>query len=231
MSNPITILLAEDDANLGYLISESLQYEGYLVKLAPNGKEAFRLFHEVNPDLILADVMMPELNGFDLLNEIRRGGYDLPIVLITARALPEDKLHGLRLGADDYLIKPFSLEELQLKVGRMLRRKMATNTEQGVLSFGKNKLNTRNRELTVCGVVNKITNKECLLLQVLLANKGNMVSRELLLTQVWGSNDYFAGRSMDVYLTRLRKYLKPDTGVSIVNYHRTGFRLLIEEES
>lgn len=221
------ILYVEDDPTLGFVTSDNLNEAGYLVTLEENGRAALRTFKKESFDICILDVMMPEMDGFELAEEIRSLNKQIPIIFLTAKSLKEDKLIGLTIGGDDYITKPFSIEELILKVQVFLKRKFIHDSEANVtLSIGKFILDHNNQTLKNGTTENTLTQKEADLLKELIINKNQIVKRETILEKLWGRNDYFLGRSMDVFISRLRKHLKPDTTLKIENVHGVGFKLI-----
>ena len=219
------ILLAEDDLNLGVLLVDYLELEGFDVKLCRDGELALKAYQGSRFDLCLLDVMMPKLDGFTLAKEIRIKDKKIPVIFITAKSLKADKLKGYDLDADDYITKPFDEEELLWKIKAVIRRipvNIAKNKAE-VISFGKYKFDFKNQSLTINGKTKRITGKESDILHYLSVNQNNVVKREELLKDIWGENDYFFGRSLDVFITKIRKYLKEDPDVSIENVFKVGF--------
>lgn len=226
----IRILLAEDDLNLGFVIKDLLEDEGYDVKLCSDGVTALQAFHEETFDLCLLDVMMPLKDGFAVAEHIRKTEPETPIIFLTAKGLTEDKVKGLSLGADDYITKPFENTEFLLRIENVLRRtgKRKQRKESDVFSIGRYTLDSKNLTLThASGPIQKLTAKEAKILRLLCLNSNAVVERDVLLNSVWGKDDYFTGRSMDVFITKLRKYLKDDESVNILNIHGVGFKLEI----
>ena len=229
-TDKIKILLAEDDANLGTLLQEYLEAKGYSVKLARNGKEGYDLFCKQEYDLCLLDVMMPLKDGFTLAKEIRQSNKQVPIIFLTAKSMKEDTIEGFNAGADDYITKPFSMEELMLRIQAILRRSMKTQAVENnetVFSLGRYTFNTQKQTLVCDENEVKLTTKEVQLLRLLVLNKNEVVDRAFTLKTIWSDDNYFNSRSMDVYITKLRKYLKHDQKVEIVNVHGKGFKLLV----
>lgn len=220
------ILYVEDDEVLGFVTKDNLELNGMTVSHAQTGKEAVKMFRNDTFDLCLIDVMLPEMDGFAVAEEIRSRHSEIPIIFLTAKSLKEDRIKGLKLGADDYITKPFSIEELMLKIQVFLKRKYITGkTEVATLKVGKYKLDPDNLQLKLGEHIEQLTKKESDLLKVLIENKNKIIERSTILERVWGENDYFMGRSMDVFISRLRKYLKEDDDISIENIHGVGFRL------
>lgn len=226
----ISVLLAEDDKNLGNLLREYLEAKGYNIKLAINGKEAYDLFSKEKFELCLLDVMMPVKDGFTLAREIRASDPNIPIVFLTAKSMKEDAIEGFTAGADDYITKPFSMEELLLRITAIMRRvknQSLKQSEQNEFKIGKYKFNSKDRTLELKGgSVAELTTKESDLLKLLCLNSNDVLDRNFALRSVWQNDSYFSARSMDVYIAKLRKYLKEDPKVEILNIHGRGFKLL-----
>lgn len=229
MTAKSSILLAEDDENLGQLLHTYLQSKGYVVDLARNGKRAFELFNTKTFTFCIFDVMMPEMDGFTLAKEIRELDKRIPILFLTAKAMKEDKLQGFAIGADDYLTKPFSMEELLARIEAILRRTDGnTNTEEGHITVGNIPYEPELRLLHLKDGVKKLTTKENQLLHLLVKNEREILDRQSTLRAIWGDDNYFNGRSMDVYIAKLRKLLKEDPSIEIMNIHGKGFKLIIK---
>jgi DNA-binding response OmpR family regulator len=227
----VKILLVEDDLNLGLIISDHLKSDGYAVSLCNNGVEAMQRFNEDKFHLCIFDVMLPRKDGFTLTRDIRKTNSEIPILFLSARAMTEDKVEGFNAGGDDYLSKPFSIEELQLRIKALLKRvnikvdeKEQTNYLLGIFVF-----DTENQTLVSNDQVKTLTKKEVQILKILFKYKNQVVSREVILNAVWGQNDYFIGRSLDVFITKLRKYLREDPKILISNIHGVGFKFEILE--
>ena len=220
------ILLVEDDTNLGFVIADQLKSEGYQVVLCSNGQEGHIRFTEDNFHLCIFDVMMPKKDGFTLAREIRRINTETPILFLTAKSMTEDKVEGFNAGGDDYLTKPFSFDELSVRVKALLKRvNIHEEAEEKVVSLGGYLFDTENFTLKHPEFEKTLTKKEAMVLKILCKFKNQVVPRETILTAVWGQDDYFAGRSMDVFITKLRKYLSHDSAISISNIHGIGFKL------
>lgn len=220
------ILYVEDDESLSFLTKDNLELAGYDVSHLADGKSGLATFKEGNFDLCVLDVMLPEMDGFELARHIRNVDPEIPIIFLTAKALKENKLEGLRLGADDYMTKPFSIEELILKVKVFLKRKRITNiSDSDIIKIGSYAYDHKNLSLNRNEKSKNLTQKEGDLLYLLCKNKNNILKRSLILESLWGEDDYFLGRSMDVFISRLRKYLKEDPDIKIENIHGVGFRL------
>ena len=230
MSSKKKILLVEDDVNLGNLLSDSLEIKNYDVVLKRNGEDAFTEFKANKFDMCLLDVMMPKKDGFTLAKDIRKMNSNVPIVFLTAKALKEDTIEGLKLGADDYITKPFSMEELTLRMDNIFKRMpKAEVSSQNNFKIGKFDFDNTLRVLKLGTKELKLTTKESELLKMLAVYTDRILEREVALNAVWGTDSYFAGRSMDVYIAKLRKYLKEDPSVEILNIHGTGFKLIIKK--
>lgn len=227
------VLLVEDDKNLGFILKDFLEMENYKVDLFENGQDGWEGFKKNHYDICLLDVMMPVKDGFTLAEEIRKEDCEIPIIFITAKTMQEDKIRGLRLGADDYITKPFSTEELNLRMKAILKRLKFGNglaPKPTVFSIGDFTFDYTNQLLTWSTGERRLTKKESEVLRLLCLHKNTIVRRDFALKTIWGENDYFMGRSMDVYITKLRKFLKEDERVAIVNVHNTGFKLEVQEE-
>lgn len=229
MEKNVQVLLAEDDENLGTLLHTFLKNKGFNTVLARNGKAAYEQFSQNHFDFCILDVMMPEMDGFTLAREIRETDKKIPILFLSAKSMKEDKLHGFELGADDYLTKPFSMEELLARINAILRRteqnKSATEEEYHI---GSIRFNPDLRILYLKDEEKKLTTKENQLLHLLVKNENEILDRHATLRAIWGDDNYFNGRSMDVYIAKLRKLLKEDPSIEIMNIHGKGFKLLIK---
>jgi two-component system, OmpR family, response regulator len=233
MKTKASILLVEDDKNLGFVIKDSLELAGYAVNLQENGETGAEAFHHGTFDLCILDIMMPLKDGFTLAEEIRKIDNLTPIIFLSARSMDVDKIRGFKTGADDYITKPFSIEELKLRMEAILKRtsmSMLIHEKNSIFELGKFSFDYENQILKSSTGERKLTRKESELLRLLCMNKNRLLRRELALKSIWGEDDYFMGRSMDVYITKLRKFLAEDEKVTILNVHRTGFKLLINEE-
>ena len=222
------ILYAEDDETLSFVTKDNLEINGFSVTHCMDGEEAIEAFSKNTFDLCILDVMMPKKDGFTVATEIRKKNAEIPILFLTAKSLKDDKITGLKLGADDYITKPFSIEELVLKIGIFLKRKNINQIKQDHMNIGSLSFDYRNLSIIGPSGVEKIlTQREADLLKILFENKNNIIKREEILEKVWGQNDYFLGRSMDVFISRLRKYLVEDPSVKIDNIHGVGFKMNI----
>lgn len=226
MDKQASILLVEDDMNLGFVIQDNLKMNGYHVHLSQDGKEGLKAFSDDKYDLCLLDVMMPKKDGFSLAEDIRKIDSGVPIIFLTAKTMTDDKIKGFKAGADDYITKPFSTEELMLRIAATLRRTMKTDDNNvnsyqlGAFTYDVSNYTLRHPELE-----KKLTKKEAEILKILCEHKDKVIERELVLNMVWGDDSYFNGRSLDVFITKLRKYLKADETVKITNIHGVGFKL------
>jgi DNA-binding response OmpR family regulator len=229
MNTKARVLLAEDDLSLGYVIKDNLSDAGYEVVLCPDGQTAIDKFNKENFDICLLDVMMPNKDGFAVAKKIRQQTDIVPVLFITAKSLEEDRIHGFESGADDYITKPFSMQELLLRMEVFLRRTKKMYSERTQLfRIGCMEFSFNNLRLTVGKTEHNLTQKEAELLQFLCEHPNRILKREEVLLNVWGKDDYFLGRSMDVFITKLRKYFKSDPSANIETIHGIGFRLNAE---
>ncbi|GJM59511.1 response regulator transcription factor [Persicobacter diffluens] len=228
MEQNAKILLVEDDPSLGQILHEYLTIKGYPTVWCQDGEEAWDTFKSEEFHLCILDVMLPKKDGFTLAREIRASGKEVPFIFLTAKSLKEDTLEGLSLGADDYMTKPFSMEELLLRLKAILRRTYADapqNQEMVKFEFGNCVFDAHRQELTVAGTTTHLTAKEAGLLKLLVKKKNQTMDRSEALKEIWQDDSYFNARSMDVYIAKLRKYLKADSSVLIQTIHGQGFRL------
>lgn len=230
MAKKIKILYAEDDETLAFLTRDSLIQEGYEVEHYANGKACLKAFRTDVFDICIFDIMMPGMDGFDLAVEIRKLNQHIPIIFLSAKTLKEDRIKGLRLGADDYLVKPFSIEELILKIEVFINRSQKSDIQQvKFYTVGSFQFDVENFTLKSDQQSFTLTPKEAKLLKFFLANKNKVLKRQEMLTSIWGQDDYFLGRSMDVFVSRLRKIFSADDKVSIENLHGIGFKFVVKE--
>ncbi|KAF2332541.1 response regulator transcription factor [Flavobacterium daemonense] len=223
------ILYTEDDETLAFLTKDNLEQNNYNVVHCSDGQLGLQIFKREKFDICIFDIMMPKMDGFDLATEIRKLNTDIPIIFLSAKTLKEDRIRGLRLGADDYLVKPFSIEELLLKIEIFLKRSQKNiPLEKLVYEIGKYKFDTNNFILFNESEKISLTQREAELLKLFLDNKNLVLKREQILTALWGTDDYFMGRSLDVFISRLRKILTGEKGISIENLHGIGFRFSVE---
>jgi len=232
MSGPLKLLLVEDDANLGTLLLEYLRAKGYQADLRTDGQQGKEAYARGGYDLLILDVMMPVKDGFTLAQEIRAKDTTTPIIFLSAKSMKQDTIKGFQSGADDYMTKPFSMEELILRISAVLRRSKGVEpkaSEPEEYHLGGSVFDPRKQVLRTPLSERKLTTKESELLRLLCANRNDVLERSVALNAVWGSDSYFNGRSMDVYIAKLRKYLKDDPSVEIINVHGKGFRLIADE--
>ena len=226
------ILLVEDDNNLAFVLTDYLSMSGYNVQHAEDGVAGLELFKNGKFDICILDVMMPLKDGFTLAEEIRVINEFVPIIFLTAKTMKEDKIKGFKAGGDDYITKPFSTEELSLRIEAILRRtrySLLDGEKESIYKLGKYSFDYSNQVLDGPSGVKRLTKKEAEVLRLLCINKNKILRREIALKMIWGEDDYFMGRSMDVYITKVRKFLSDDPNVSITNIHRTGFMLEVNE--
>ncbi len=223
------VLLAEDDENLGSLLREYLQAKSFETHWVTNGEKAYNHFKEHPCDLLILDIMMPVMDGFTVARDIRMINRDIPIIFLTAKSMKEDVLRGFTLGGDDYITKPFNMEELLMRIEAVLRRSKNNHnaSNQRIYSIGEYTFDTRKQLLIRDGDEHKLTTKETELLKLLCNNSNNLLERDYALRTIWSNDSYFNARSMDVYITRLRKYLEKDPSVRILNIHGKGFKLIV----
>jgi DNA-binding response OmpR family regulator len=227
MSGKSKILLVEDDFSLGFVVQDSLKQLGYEVHLCKDGKEGLNYFNQNDYDLCILDVMLPHKDGFSLAQDIRKTS-NVPIVFLTAKSMTEDKVAGFKAGADDYITKPFGREEFLLRIQAILKRSGVNSGEvekPKVYEIGKYTYDYENYRLITANFEKILTKKEADVLKLLCEQRGKVLERELLTNMVWGDDNYFVGRSLDVFITKLRKYLSLDPTVKITNVHGVGFKL------
>ena len=228
--DPKKILLLEDDPNLGFLLQENLELQGFAVRRCVNGVEGSAAYRAEKFDLCLVDIMMPQKDGFTFAAELRERDQNIPIIFLTAKSLREDKIAGFKIGCDDYITKPFSLEELVLRIQAVLKRAAPTAApaETGQFLLGRYVFDSVRHTLQLGEQQQKLTQKEAELLRLLCLHRNQVLEREMALRLIWGDNSYFNGRSMDVFISKLRKYLGEDEGVEIMNVHGKGFKLVVQ---
>lgn len=229
------ILLVEDDPNLSMVLQDYLEMMKHDIALAQDGEEGIKAFMQKNYDLCILDVMMPKKDGFTLAEEIRANNKNVPIIFLTAKSLKEDRIKGFQTGCDDYITKPFSTEELNLRIEAILRRcanQSSAKMDEPVKNFQLGIYTFEPANMTLQGPRDKrsLTRKETALLSTLCKNENKLVTREYLLKEIWGDDDYFLGRSMDVFIAKLRKYLSDEPSISITNVHGAGFKLETNNE-
>jgi DNA-binding response OmpR family regulator len=227
MEKEYKILLTEDDENLGMLLREYLVAKGYDTDLMPDGEAGYEAFMSNKYDVCIFDVMMPKKDGFTLAKEIRMVNTEVPIIFLTAKSMKDDIFQGFKIGADDYLTKPFSMEELLFRIEAILRRTKGTLASQDVFQIGKFKFDTQKQQLIDGESVVKLTTKESELLKLLCNNANRVLERNFALKTIWVDDNYFNARSMDVYITKLRKHLKGEPAVEILNVHGKGYKLVM----
>ncbi len=221
------LLIVEDDQNLGQILSEYLSLKGYESFLFRDGEEGLAAFKAQSYDCCLLDVMMPKMDGYTLAKEIRKVDKQIPFLFLTAKSMKEDRLNGFKLGAEDYITKPFSMEELLLRLNVIFRRGNRVEREKlEEFTLGKILFNPKKQELQVLGNTTKLTSKESALLNLLCENIDSTLDRRAALKIIWGDDSYFNARSMDVYIAKLRKHLKPEESIKIITIHGQGFRLV-----
>ena len=227
------ILYVEDDLTLSFVTRDNLELHGYTIESCEDGVEALQKFNDGHFDLCILDVMLPKMDGYELAERIRAKNKNVPIIFLTAKSTKEDKIYGLRLGADDYITKPFSIEELVLKIEVFLKRSrqpMQKAKETSTCEFGHFYFDVPNHQLKSPGNNRQLTHREAELMKILCQNHDTILKRDDILMQVWGDDHYFASRSLDVFISRLRKYIKSDTSVKIENIHNVGYRLKTKGE-
>ncbi len=227
MEKTKTVLLAEDDKNLGTILKAYLEAKGYETTLCVDGKEALEKFKREDFHFCILDVMMPVMDGFALATEIRKLDKKVPVLFLTAKSMQEDKLQGFNLGADDYLTKPFSMEELLMRMKAILRRSAEDQKRQTVFKIGRFTFDYNRQLLTHDDESHKLTSKEAELLRLLCENLNRVLDRSVALNKIWYDDSYFNARSMDVYITKLRKYFKNDDQIELMNVHGVGFKLVV----
>jgi DNA-binding response OmpR family regulator len=229
MNVKASILLAEDDPSLGFIIKDNLEQNGYQVSLCTDGQSAIDRFEKEQYHLAILDIMLPKRDGFSVAREIRNTNEQIPILFLTARIQKEDKIEGFKTGADDYITKPFSIEELLLRIEVFLKRSTVHRRKENYFRLGRYTFDYNNLLLSNHDTDIYITQKEADILKVFCENTGSILKREEILMKVWGDDDYFMGRSMDVFISKLRKRFKDDPRIEIINLHGVGFRMVISD--
>ena len=224
-------MLVEDDTNLGFVIKDNLEVAGFKVAWCQDGESGLSLFVNGQFDLCILDVMLPKTDGFTVAREIRKNDGQTPIIFLTAKAMKEDRINGFRLGGDDYITKPFSIEELILRIGVFLKRTGTKPVATLFTQLGEYIFDYQNLRLSYKDWEKKLTQKEADILRTFCENVGQVVRREDILKDIWGDDDYFLGRSLDVFISKLRKYLQEDKNLSITNFHGVGFKLEIKTQN
>jgi len=222
------LLIAEDDPNLGQILKEYLEIKGFDADLARDGEEGSRMFRDNSYDLCVLDIMMPKKDGFTLAKEILKSANPVPFIFLTAKSLKEDTIQGLKIGADDYITKPFSMEEFLLRINAILRRTKSGQyfEDNSKISLGNSVLNYDQQVLAFNDQVISLTSKESELLKLLIQHRNKVLDRKLALNLIWHDDSYFNARSMDVYIAKLRKHLKMDPSLQIITIHGQGFKLV-----
>ena len=232
MDEKLKILLCEDDENLGMLLREYLQAKGYATELCADGEAGYKAFLKTKFDICVLDVMMPKKDGFTLAQEIRTSNVDVPIIFLTAKTLKEDILEGFKIGADDYITKPFSMEELVFRIEAIMRRTKGKKSKESTLyHIGQFTFDTQKQLLCIGDEQRKLTTKENELLALLCSHANEILQRDFALKTIWIDDNYFNARSMDVYITKLRKHLKDDPKIEIINIHGKGYKLITPDEN
>jgi two-component system OmpR family response regulator len=227
------VLLVEDDPNLGTLLQEYLKHKNFDVELKRDGSDGLLAYRRGKFDIVLLDVMMPKKDGFEVAEEIRKDNQEVPIIFLTAKSLKEDKIKGLTIGADDYITKPFSMEILELKMNAILRRTEKKDVKVALDTYkvGNSLLDYKNHKIIINNKETKLTTKEAELLRLFFERKNELLEREFALKHVWQDDSYFTARSMDVFISKIRKYLKEDNTLQILNIHGQGYKLLENNEA
>jgi DNA-binding response OmpR family regulator len=225
------ILLLEDDQNLGFMVQENLELRGYSVRRCTNGNDGLLAYREGSFDLCLVDIMMPKKDGFSFARDVRKIDQRIPLIFLTARAMKEDKIEGFEAGADDYVTKPFSMEELVLRIRAVLKR--TTSSVQGtdaraIIEIGSYMFDVERQVLQHHAKKQKLTTKETDLLRLLCLHINATLPRDVALKTIWGDDSYFNGRSMDVFISRLRGHLRDDPSIEIINVHGVGYKLIVD---
>jgi two-component system, OmpR family, response regulator len=231
MSNkPVKIFLVEDDLSFGSVLKSYLEINDYTVEWVDDGKYALEHFRKGLFNICILDIMLPHVDGFTIANEIRQINNEVPIIFLTAKKLKEDVLKGYGVGGDDYITKPFDTDILLAKIKAILSRRDFQSGTRDIFEIGKFIFNAKLRTLAIGDIENKLSPKEAQLLELLAINPNTLISREMALKKIWGSDDYFTARSMDVYITKLRKFLSEDPSLNIKNIHGAGFQLIVKED-
>jgi two-component system response regulator VicR len=226
MTSALNILVVEDDPNLGQVLSEYLDIKGFQSELKTDGQEGLKAYKENAYDLLIVDVMMPKLDGFSMVKAIREQDDETPIIFLTAKSMKQDTIEGLKLGADDYITKPFSMEELLLRIKSVLKRVKRSNQESTQYTLGSFTFDVAQQQLIHPSQIVKLTTKEAGLLQLLCQNMNQVLDRTVALKKIWQNDSYFNARSMDVYISKLRKYLQTEPSIEIITVHGRGFKLV-----
>jgi DNA-binding response OmpR family regulator len=225
--NKEKILLVEDDTNLAFVVKDNLEINGFIITLAADGEIGYSEFNKGKYDLCILDIMLPKKDGFTLAEEIRKKNQNIPILFLTAKGMKEDRIRGFKTGADDYITKPFSIEELLLRIEVFLKRSRGTDKNHSLFEIASYTFNYHNLTLTRRNKSVLLTQKEADVLRLFCIHKDSLLKREEILNSVWGNDDYFTGRSLDVFITKIRRYLKEDKSILIQNIHGVGFKMQI----
>jgi DNA-binding response OmpR family regulator len=226
--NKVKILFVEDDPNLGFVIQDSLVQKGFEVSLCADGESGWKKIQEEHFDICILDILLPNMNGFELIKHIRSVNQNIPVLFLSARSLSEDRITGFRLGADDYITKPFSMEELIFRIDVFVRRSKINVSEETPFPIGAYTFHSHNATLILDPIEIQLTQKEAEILRLFCLHLNHTVKREDMLKLIWGDDDYFMGRSLDVFISKLRKHLSKDERVSIVNVFNVGFKLVVK---
>lgn len=222
------ILFVEDDLNLGMLLKENLENKGYEVDWHKNGNDGMTAFSQDDYDLCILDIMLPSRDGYEIAKDIKAIEPDMPLIFLTSKSQQADKIKGFETGCDDYITKPFSTQELALRINAILKRtKGSLNIKQELFTIGKFEFDYRKMTLGTSDEVQKLSSKECELINILAQNENVLVNRKTILEKVWGNDDYFSAKSMDVYISKVRKYFKSDPDIEILNAYGVGFKLVV----
>ena len=229
MKDAPRVMLVEDDESLGFLLKDALEAHGWQVHLLQTGEKGLTAFHNVSFDICILDIMLPEKDGFELASEIRKYNQNVPIVFLTAKSQVSDRIRGFQVGADDYVCKPFSIEEFKYRIDAILKRSGGerTHAHGSLLKAGNSTLDVYNLSLDSNGFVNRLTYKECKLLQMFFRHAGRLIERDVFLKAIWADDGFFVARSMDVFVSRLRKYLRNDPAIRIENIRGVGYILKV----
>lgn len=230
MNKNVRIFLVEDDLSFGSVLKSYLEINDFLVEWIDDGKYALDHFRKGTFNICILDIMLPHIDGFTIAREIRKINSDIPIIFLTAKKLKEDVLTGYGAGGDDYITKPFDTDILLAKIRAILSRRDSQSSNRDIYEIGRFVFNSKLRTLTIGNDEKKLSPKEAQLLELLAENPNGLISRELALKKIWGADDYFTARSMDVYITKLRKFLSEDPDLNIKNIHGAGFQLIVREE-
>ena len=229
MKETTRVMLVEDDESLGFLLKDAMEANGWQVHLLQTGEKGLTAFHNLSFDICILDIMLPEKDGFELASDIRKYNQNVPIVFLTAKSQVSDRIRGFQIGADDYVCKPFSMEEFKYRIDAILKRSGGQRTEESrsVLKAGNSTLDISNLSLNSNGLVSRLTHKECKLLQMFFRHAGRLIERDVFLKAIWATDGFFVARSMDVFVSRLRKYLRNDPAIRIENIRGVGYILKI----